>query len=245
MAIKIIDYIQKQGYNKIWAEQLLDNHKVQINKQVINDQNLLVNDRDIVTIDTKKVWVSRGALKLLAAIEQFKLQFDQKVVLDIGASTGGFTEVSLRCKAKKVYALDVGTNQLEYKLRINKRVVVYEKTHLKTINDKMFKEKIDIVVVDVSFISLKYVFEVLEAIKHSKMILIALIKPQFEAPKDQVAMGGYVEKKYHDQIIEQINAKAKAKGFRLKKIIESPIQGLRAKNIEYIAYYQANSKGAK
>lgn len=237
MATRIIDYIIKKHFNKIWAKQLLANQKVSVNHKIITDENFVINDQDIITINQKKVWVSRGALKLLAAIEKFKISFLHKVVLDIGASTGGFTEVSLRCGAKKVYALDVGTNQLDYKLRIDNRVVVYEKTHLKTIKPLMFAEKIDIVVVDVSFISLKYVFKAIQEISHPQMQLVLLIKPQFEAPKHQVAKGGFVEKQYHQEIINKTNHLASLNNFSLKDIIESPVQGLKAKNIEYIAHY--------
>lgn len=236
--MKLINYLIKKGFDTNKAQTLINEGKINVNHNQVVDPNLILNKDDKIEIATQKQWVSRGAYKLIEAIKQFELDFNNKVILDIGASTGGFTDVSLQYGAKKVYALDVGTNQLDYKLRTNSRVVVYEKTNLKIINSQMFDEAIDIVVCDVSFISLYHVFKVLDTIKHPNLEVIVLIKPQFEATKQQVAKGGYVNIKYHEEIIEKVNNFAVQNGFSVIKTIRSPIMGLKAKNIEYISYYR-------
>ncbi len=236
--MKLIDYIIKKGFDREMAQKLIKNGQITLNKIQTFDQKTLIDDHDIVVIQPSKQWVSRGAYKLIKAIEHFDLNFNNKVVLDIGSSTGGFTDVSLKYGAKKVYALDVGVNQLNYQLRINPRVVVYEKTNLKSINSIMFKEKIDFVLCDVSFISLSSVFKVLHHIKHQGLKVIVLVKPQFEANKNQVQPRGYLDIKYHPQIINKVNKIAKEHDFKIIGTIESPIKGLKSKNIEYISYYE-------
>lgn len=238
--MKLSQYLKRKGFLNNEINELIENNKIIINKQLINNLDYEIKNHDKIEIGTLKTWVSRGALKLVAAIEKFKISFKDKIILDIGSSTGGFTDVSLSYGAKKVYALDVGTNQLAYKLRIDPRVVVYEKTHLKLINQTMFEEKIDIIVCDVAFISLTKVFPVLKVLKHNNLKLIILIKPQFEALKQQVVKG-YVEEKYHRQILQKIHTNANDNGFKLIKLIASPIKGQKAQNIEYIAYYEVEN----
>ena len=232
MKDKLIDQVKKLVDN---PEAYIKTGKVLVNNQKNEDVNYLVKDDDAIRIIAPKKYVSRGAYKLLAAIEAFQLDFQDKVVLDIGASTGGFTQVLLEKKAKKVYALDVGTNQLDFKLRSNDKVVVMEKTNLKNIKKAMFNEKIAIVVVDISFISLKHVFNVLTAFKEIK--IMALIKPQFEAFKDEVEKGGYVSEKNHDKIIKRVLSYAKKKAFHFIKKVDSPLLGKKSKNKEYLCLF--------
>ena len=118
-----------------------------------------ITNLNLELLEPKK-YVSRGAFKLVAAIEKFNLKLNNLVCLDIGSSTGGFVQVLLENNAKKVYAVDVGTNQLDYSLRINPKVAVYEKTNLKDLTTNFFKEQIEFITCDVSFISTKYVFQV-------------------------------------------------------------------------------------
>ncbi|WP_315850236.1 SAM-dependent methyltransferase [Mycoplasma struthionis] len=141
-------------------EYLIRSQKVIVNGEKILLPSLKYEENDITfeILENKKSYVSRGAYKLLKAIEEFKLDIKNKVCLDIGSSTGGFVQVLLENDAKKVYAVDCGTNQLDYSLRINEKVVTYEKTNLKNLNKDYFLEKLDFVSCDVSFISLKHVF---------------------------------------------------------------------------------------
>ena len=176
------------------AESIIRSGKVMINNEVCMMPNTSIKDSDEIRINLKDKYVSRGAYKLEKAIEVFKIDLNNKVVLDIGCSTGGFTQVSLLNGASKVYALDVGTNVLDYSLRSNDKVIVMEKTNLKTIDYNNFKD-VDVVVTDVSFISLKQVFKVIE---NFGVDIMALIKPQFEANSDQVEEGGFVSEDKHE-----------------------------------------------
>ncbi|ENY69310.1 Hemolysin A [Metamycoplasma auris 15026] len=187
----------------------------------------------------KEKYVSRGAYKLKEALEKFEINPKDLVCLDIGSSTGGFVQILLENNAKKVYALDVGTNQLDYSLRTNKKVVVYEKTNLKNIEKDLFLEDIDLITCDVSFISLKHVLLVCNKTFKNNVQLIVLIKPQFEASKKYVLPGGYVDEKHHDYIKNKIVEIAARNNFALQKeIIKSPILGDKSKNIEYLAYFK-------
>lgn len=194
-----------------------------------------ITSSDVIEIkDKEKEFVSRGAYKLLSAIEKFNINLDSQVVLDIGSSTGGFTQVALKNNAKLVYALDVGTNQLDYQLRKDARVISLEKTNLKSISPEMFSILPTWVVCDVSFISLQHVFSVL---KDFDVKLIALIKPQFEADSFDVEQGGYVSEEKHQKIIDKIIKYASENKFKLDGIEKSPILGAVSKNIEYLALF--------
>ncbi|MBR2022688.1 MAG: TlyA family RNA methyltransferase, partial [Mycoplasmataceae bacterium] len=142
--------------------------------------------------------------------------------------------------AKKVYALDSGTNQLDFTLRQNEKVISLEKTNLKSINDDMFEEKIDFICCDVSFISVKKLFDVLSktnVLANNNYVLI-LIKPQFEASSNIVEKGGFVNKIHHKDIIDSIISYAIKLNFIFLSIIESPIKGNVSKNIEYLALFR-------
>ena len=128
-------------------------------------------------------WVSRGALKLIKAIEFYNIKIKDKICIDLGSSTGGFTDVLINKKAKKIYAVDVGTNQLHEKLRNNSKVISLEKTNARYLNKQLFNELIDVMVCDVSFISLKKIIAPNLKLLEDESVIIALIKPQFEAKK--------------------------------------------------------------
>ncbi|MDZ7293138.1 TlyA family RNA methyltransferase [Mycoplasmopsis pulmonis] len=232
------EYLISLDKNEKEAVGLILSSKVKVNDEFVLLPSYLVKQNDIIEIVNVKEYVSRGAYKLLQAIEDFKLDFKDKIVLDIGSSTGGFSQVALINGAKKVYALDSGTNQLDYKLRILDNVVVYENTNLKNINPKMFEEQLDICVCDVSFISLKEVFKVLQSVLKKNKSLMALIKPQFEAPKNLVEKGGYVNVKYHEEIINKVINFAHDYEFELVQFFPSKTPGKKAKNIEYISLFR-------
>lgn len=235
--VTVLELVIAKGYSKDEAERFIRSGKVLINSEAVIVPSIKVKEDSNVIIKELKEWVSRGAYKLLKAIEVFNLDFKDKIVLDIGSSTGGFTQVSLKNGAKKVYSVDVGTNQLDFSLRSHNQVVVMEKTNLKTLTKDMFKEEIDIVVTDVSFISLKRVFDVLEPILSEDKILMALIKPQYEADSSDVQDGGFVNKDKHDIIITKLSNYAKEKKLKLLDIQESPISGNKSKNTEYISLF--------
>ncbi|CAM3132033.1 TlyA family RNA methyltransferase [Streptobacillus felis] len=186
-----------------------------------------------IRIKNKLKYVSRGGLKLEKAISYWNLDFTDKVVLDIGASTGGFTDCSLQNGAIKVFANDVGTNQLDYKLRTDERVISLEQIHIK---DLILKEKVDYIVIDVSFISLTKVIPYFEKFSKDDTKVIALIKPQFEVGKEKISKNGIViEKEYHDEAIRKVVASFKENNYEIVEVIDSPILGGKG-NKEFLIY---------
>ncbi|WP_340085091.1 TlyA family RNA methyltransferase [Siminovitchia sp. FSL H7-0308] len=181
-------------------------------------------------------YVSRGGLKLEKAIQQFQLNLKDKVLLDIGASTGGFTDCALQHGARLSYALDVGYNQLAWKLRQDERVVVMERTNFRYVTPDAFSIKPDMAVIDVSFISLTLILPVLKNILVPKSDVIALIKPQFEAGKDQVGKKGIIrDAKIHEEVIIKIKEFAISEGYDVKNLAFSPITGGEG-NIEFLIH---------
>ncbi|MGL5296404.1 MAG: TlyA family RNA methyltransferase [Culicoidibacterales bacterium] len=184
-------------------------------------------------------YVSRGGLKLEKAIQVFGLDLTGKIVLDIGASTGGFTDCSLQNGAKFVYALDVGTNQLDWKLRNDERVLSLEKTNFRYATQELFVHgQPEFATIDVSFISLSNILPNLANILTANGEVMALIKPQFEAGREFVGKKGIVrEPKVHQMVLEKTVAMMNDTGFAVQAIAHSPITGGEG-NIEFIAYLQ-------
>lgn len=179
-------------------------------------------------------YVSRGGLKLEKAIKELGFDVKDKTMLDIGASTGGFTDCALQNGAKYVYALDVGTNQLAWKIRVNPNVKVMEKTNFRYCKKSDFEKNIERVTIDVSFISLSLILPTLAEIVEKNAEICALIKPQFEAGKDKVGKGGIVRSKtVHIEILEKIYYLATGLGFEMLELTYSPITGGEG-NIEYL-----------
>ncbi len=193
-----------------------------------------------IRIKGKEVkYVSRGGLKLEKAIKEFNLDFKDKVVLDVGSSTGGFTDCALQNGARHVYAVDVGTNQLDWKLRSDERVTSLENTHIRDLKlEEIHNAQIDYIVMDVSFISIRSVLDGLKKFFSTKETkLMALIKPQFEVDKDKIAKGGIVkEKKYHILAIENVIEEAEKIGMFIEELDISPIKGTKG-NEEYISLF--------
>lgn len=229
--------IQNQGYTSDKAEKIIRSGKVKVNTTIVFMPNEKFLPNAVIEIKSSKSWVSRGAYKLLKAIEVFPIDFNNQVVLDIGASKGGFTDVALKYGADKIYALDVGTNQLDYSLRINPKVISLEKTNLKQMTIEMFADPIDIAVCDVSFIGLNEVFKASSRILAQSKKLLVLIKPQFEASSKYVQHGGYVDSQHHPFLIERVKQQAEP-FFNFLGLEVSPIQGNRSKNIEYLALFE-------
>lgn len=182
-------------------------------------------------------YVSRGGLKLAKALDVFSLDLTDKILLDIGASTGGFTDVALQNKATMSYALDVGYNQLAWKLRQDKRVVVMERTNFRYSQPDDFSKGVpDIATIDVSFISLKLMLPPLHKILKQGGEVVALIKPQFEAGREFVGKKGIVrEPETHCNVLIDVLTFAQKSGYRLDGLDYSPIKGGEG-NIEFLAY---------
>jgi 23S rRNA (cytidine1920-2'-O)/16S rRNA (cytidine1409-2'-O)-methyltransferase len=184
----------------------------------------------------KPAYVSRGGLKLAKAIEVFGLDFRGQVVADIGASTGGFTDCLLQNGAGKVYAIDVGYGQLDWKLRTDPRVVSMERVNARYLNEASLPQKVDWVVSDVSFISVTKIFPAMQAIMKENGQAVILIKPQFEAGREKVGKKGVVkDPNVHCEVLENVLAEARKNGFEIKGLHYSPIRGPEG-NIEYLAW---------
>jgi 23S rRNA (cytidine1920-2'-O)/16S rRNA (cytidine1409-2'-O)-methyltransferase len=186
-------------------------------------------------------YVSRGGLKLEGALNEFNLSIPGCTCLDVGASTGGFTDCLLQKGAARVYAVDVGYGQMAWKLRQDPRVVVIERTNIRHMPVDMIPEAIDIATIDVSFISLRIVVPATMAFLKTEGLILALIKPQFEVGKDRVGKGGVVrDPKRHDQVIADLSAFFAANGFACLNVIPSPILGPKG-NREFFILLQFES----
>lgn len=187
-------------------------------------------------------YVSRGGLKLEKAMECFPITLDNKICMDVGSSTGGFTDCMLQNSAKKVYAIDVGTNQLAWKLRIDERVVVLEQTNFRYCTRNEVPDEIDFSSVDVSFISLYHILPVLNTLLKLGGEAVCLIKPQFEAGKDKVGKKGVVrDLSVHLEVVEKIISLSLENGFSVLGLEFSPIKGPEG-NIEYLIYLKKSDK---
>jgi len=179
-------------------------------------------------------WVSRGGLKLAHAVEAFGLSPDGAVCIDVGASTGGFTDVLLTHGAARVYAVDVGHGQLAWRLRQDERVVVLEKTNARRLNAERIPEPVDWVVCDASFIGLATVLPAALALARPGATLAALIKPQFEAGREHVGKGGVVRNPdVHQAVCERVCLWLDGEGWAVQGIVESPIKGPEG-NVEFL-----------
>jgi 23S rRNA (cytidine1920-2'-O)/16S rRNA (cytidine1409-2'-O)-methyltransferase len=221
-------------------------------KAIIMSGNVFVNgnreDKAGTTFDEEKAqieikghtlpYVSRGGLKLEKAIAVFGVSVEGKVCMDIGASTGGFTDCMLQNGADHVYAIDVGHGQLAWKLRQDSRVICMEKTNIRYVTEEQIPEKIDFASVDVSFISLKKVLGPARELLKEDGRMVCLIKPQFEAGREKVGRKGVVrDKAVHLEVIEMILAFAQSMHFEILNLDYSPIKGPEG-NIEYLVYLQ-------
>lgn len=188
-------------------------------------------------------YVSRGGLKLEKAMTHFGVTLDQKICMDVGASTGGFTDCMLQNGAVKVYSVDVGHGQLAWKLRNDPRVVCMEKTNIRYVTPEEIPDKIQFVSIDVSFISLTKVLRPVKALMEPDGQVVCLIKPQFEAGREKVGKKGVVrERSVHLEVIRMVAAFAGSIGFEALHLEFSPIKGPEG-NIEYLLYLQNHTDG--
>lgn len=201
-----------------------------------------VDDKaDIVVKGNKLKYVSRGGLKLEKAMDRFEIKLDDMVCMDIGASTGGFTDCMLMNGAKKVYSVDVGHGQLAWKLRQDERVVCMEKTNIRYVTRDDIDDDIEFASIDVSFISLTKVLIPLRNMMVDNGRAVCLIKPQFEAGREKVGKKGVVrEKSVHIEVIEMVVDFALNNGFNILNLEYSPIKGPEG-NIEYLLFIEKNN----
>jgi len=212
-------------------------------QRVEKASELFPEETEFVLKQKDHEYVSRGGVKLKAALEHFKIDVTEMTCLDVGVSTGGFTDCLLQNGAKKIYGVDVGRGQLDWKLRTDERVILFEKTNFRNFDLNLIKDPIDLIVVDVSFISLTKILPKLIEIfstSHKSRVtsrglqLIALIKPQFEVGPESVGKGGIVkDEKLREESVEKVRVEFEKAGFTIKGVIPSPITGQDG-NVEYL-----------
>ena len=210
--------------------------RVYLGERKISKASEMIGDSENLTIrNTGNEYVSRGALKLEKAIRVFGADLRDKVVMDIGSSTGGFTDICLRNGAARVYSIDVGYGQLDWKLRNDSRVTVMERTNARFLEPEMFPEKPSVTVMDVSFISIRLIIPAAVRIMGDKGIFYTLIKPQFEAGREHVGKNGVVrDPEIHKTVLEGIIGYTDGIGWQVTSMDYSPITGPKG-NIEFLA----------
>ena len=219
------------------ARGLIEAGLVTVNGAIIKKPAQKVGGEDVLRVlGETHPYVSRGGLKLEKALTTFEVDPSGQVCMDIGASTGGFTDVLLRNGARKVYAIDVGTGQLAPKLLGDPKVVSMERVNARTLETGMFPERPTLAVMDVSFISIRLVLPAVKSLLKSEAELVCLIKPQFEAGREEVGKKGVVrDSRVHEQVIEEILRFAPTAGLSVMGLDYSPIKGPEG-NIEYLCY---------
>lgn len=221
------------------AQRLIRAGMVSVGGQPASKPGHQYKDDAEIRLKEKEKYVSRGGLKIEGAHKEFGFDLQDAVCLDIGSSTGGFTDFMLQHGAAKVYAVDCGTNQLHYKLRQDPRVIVMENTNARYLTEADIPEKADFCSIDTSFISLTNILPPLKSLMRPGGHIVSLIKPQFEAGKDQVGKGGVVrDPAVHEQVIEKVRKFGTEElGFEWLQLCTSPITGPKG-NIEFLAYWQ-------
>ena len=220
------------------AKGLILSGDVRVNGNPVNKAGTLIDENAEIEITKDIPYVSRGGLKLEKAIKEFNINVKDKVAIDVGASTGGFTDCLIQYGAKKVYAVDVGYGQLAWKLRNDPRVVIIERKNVRYIKPSDIGEPVDIATIDVSFISLKLVLPVVKNLLKENGEIIALIKPQFEVGRGEVGKGGIVkDEEKHKKVISEIKSFAIDSGFKVLNVTKSPIAGQKG-NVEFLIYLQ-------
>ena len=234
---------QYPEYTRSAAQRIIMSGVVYVQQQKETKPGSMFPENAIVEVrGTGQKYVSRGGLKLEKAIECFSCDLQEKVCMDIGSSTGGFTDCMLQNGAKRVYAVDVGKGQLHYKLRNDDRVVVMEKTNIRYVTEDMIPEKIQFASIDVSFISLTLVLPAALPLMDENKTIVMLIKPQFEAGKEKVGKKGVVrDPAVHEEVIEKIVRFSQENGLQIEGLTYSPVRGPEG-NIEYLLFVRKKEK---
>lgn len=236
--------VYEQGYapSREKAKALIMAGIVYVNNQKVDKAGFELKEGDVLEVRGKTLqYVSRGGLKLEKAMQEFPITLESKVCMDVGASTGGFTDCMLQNGAVKVYSVDVGYGQLAWKLRTDERVVNLERTNFRYATREQIPDEIDFASVDVSFISLKHILPNLNTLLAPDGQAVCLIKPQFEAGKEKVGKKGVVrDLNVHLEVVENVINLAVENGFSVMGLQFSPIKGPEG-NIEYLIYLNKSS----
>ena len=239
--IRLDQYLHNNGFceSREKAKALIMSGIVFVNNQKSDKAGNIVKPDDVVEVRGEGLkYVSRGGLKLEKAMLKFAISLDDLICADIGASTGGFTDCMLQNGAKKVYSIDVGYGQLDWKLRTNEKVVNLERTNFRYVTKEQIPDELDFASIDVSFISLSLILPVLKELLKDSGQVVCLIKPQFEAGKDKVGKKGVVrDKNVHIEVVDKILNLAISLGFSVLGLEFSPIKGPEG-NIEYLCYLE-------
>lgn len=219
------------------AKSLIMAGKVTVNDRIQDKSGVLVSENDVIALKGKDIpFVSRGGIKLESALTSFNIDINGSVCLDVGASTGGFTDCLLKHGAKQVFAVDVGYGQMAWNLRKDPRVIIIERANIRYLPYEAVPISIDLVTIDVSFISLKIVVPAVLKFMKATGSIIALIKPQFEVGKGKVGKGGVVrETPVHDEVIKNLSAFFIETGLKIEGVISSPVTGPKG-NKEFLIY---------
>lgn len=238
--MRLDEYVHHNGYteSRSKAQDIILAGCVFVNGVKVTSKAQKIKDTDKIEVIQNRKYVSRAGEKLEKALLEFNLSVENKICLDIGASTGGFTDCLLSYGAKKVYAVDVGHNQLVYKLRNDKRVISIEDFNAKDIKREMFEGEIpSIVVSDVSFISISKIAPIIFKELNDLEYWVSLIKPQFEAEKGEVSKGGIIKDDIlREKIVNNAINRITETGFKEINRTISPIKGSKG-NIEYLSYF--------
>ena len=224
------------------AQNEIKNKIVYCNNICITKPAFDVTKNDIIEIKGEKLkYVSRGGLKLEKAIKEFNIDLNDKILIDIGSSTGGFSDCAIQNGIKKVYAIDVGTNQFDKNLRLNNKINLYENTDFRSVDNSIINDA-NIASIDVSFISVTKLTNKLKELTNLKEI-ICLIKPQFECGKEtsDKYKGVPLNKEVHESVIKNVIKSFKENNYYINNITSSPIKGGNG-NIEYLAYFTKNNE---
>ena len=227
------------------AQALIAAGQVMVNQQLVDKAGTMVADNSTIEIKETCPYVSRGGYKLAAALEHFNISPAGYICLDVGASTGGFTDCLLQNGAAKVYAVDVGYGQLDWKLRQDSRVLVMERTNARYLQPDNLQDPVDLAVIDAAFISLKLLIPPLLSLFRKNISIIALIKPQFEVGKGKVGKGGVVrDPDLHQEVIDDILGFCTDLGLQSKGVTSSPILGPKG-NKEFLIYLVSTKEEQK
>ncbi len=223
------------------AKEMIKSGSVTVNSMTAGKASAEVSENDIIESSEHELYVGRGALKIAGAAAEFGLDFSDRICLDIGASTGGFTDFMLKNGAKKVFAVDVGHDQLAKSLKDDSRVVSLEGTDIRKVTPEMLGGQVDFISVDVSFISVKMILPKLHELLKEGMNAVLLIKPQFEAGKKYIGKHGIVrDRKVHERVLSEIDAAIAGAGMFAVDYTFSPVKG-GSGNIEYLAELRKTS----
>ena len=219
------------------AKALIMSGKIIVNGKKIEKAGVKFSENINVRVLSKQhEWVSRGGVKLSDAIKKFDVEINEKVCIDIGASTGGFTDVLLKNNAKHVYCIDVGKGQLDWKLTTNKKVTIFDRTNARNVDLAEIDGNIEVITCDLSFISIKKGLSKIIEFNKTNISLIVLVKPQFELSKDKIGKNGIVsEPSYRNEAVKDISHWLVSKNWKVHGIIDSCITGTKG-NQEYFIY---------